>query len=71
MPRLGSQALHLLTARLTGRLTRQTLLSRLQELLRPPVIQVLVNSFPSAQLRNAVLTAQAIYRREVFSNASE
>jgi hypothetical protein len=38
----------------------QTLLAGLQELLRPAVVQVLVDAFLAAQLRDTRLTAQAL-----------
>src|SRR5262245_2786881 len=45
--------------RLTRRVAGEPFLARLQELLRPTVVQVLIDPFLAAQLSNAVLAAQA------------
>src|SRR5262249_57659123 len=44
---------------LTRRVAGEPFLARLQELLRPTVVQVLIDPFLAAQLSNAVLAAQA------------
>src|SRR5271154_1512737 len=66
---LGQQFLELVSLRpqpfdlVAGRFTRgiagQPLLARLQEVLRPAIVKVLVDPFLAAQLGNAVLAAQA------------
>jgi hypothetical protein len=45
---------------LAGRIAGEALLARLQELLRPTVIEALGDALATSQLGNAVLTAQAI-----------
>src|SRR6266436_436607 len=50
--------LDLIAGRFPRRVARQPLLARLQEVLRPTVVQILVNAFLAAQLGDAVLTAQ-------------
>src|SRR5207244_5465935 len=45
--------------RLTRRVAGEPFLARLQELLRPTVVEVLIDPFLAAQLSNAVLAAQA------------
>ena len=45
---------------LTGSVTRQALLPGLQEVLRPAVIEVLVDPLTATQLSDTVLAAQAL-----------
>src|SRR5205807_10585333 len=44
-------------------------LARLQELLRPTIVEVLIDLFLAAQLSNAVLAAQAFQHERIFSSA--
>ena len=55
---LAAKVLNVLGVRLSCGITGQTLLASLQKLLRPTVVQILVNTFFAAQLRNAVLASQ-------------
>jgi hypothetical protein len=48
--------LHFVRGRFPGRITGQALLTRFQELFRPAVVHVAVDTFAAAQLGNAVLT---------------
>src|SRR5262249_40530039 len=57
--RLSLELLDLVRGRLTCRVAGEPFLSRLQELLRPTVVQVLIDPFLAAQLSNAVLATQA------------
>src|SRR3954469_15606975 len=59
LTRLGTQPLDLITGGFANRVTRESLLPGLQKLLRPAVIQVLVDAFLAAQLGNAVLATKA------------
>ncbi len=58
--RLTAKIPNLIGRRFAGRISRQALLARLQEVLRPAVIEVLVDPLTAAQLGDAVLTAQAL-----------
>src|SRR5262244_2048222 len=53
------ELLDLVRGGLTRRVAGEPFLARLQELLRPTVVQVLIDPFLAAQLSNAVLAAQA------------
>src|SRR5213592_3182581 len=53
------ELLDLVRGRLTRRVAGEPFLARLQELLRPTVVQVLIDPFLAAQLSNAVLATQA------------
>src|SRR5262249_60301822 len=57
LPRLGPLAL--VRGRLPRRVAGEPFLARLQKLLRPTVIQVLIDPFLAAQLSDAVLATQA------------
>src|SRR4051812_10719316 len=59
-PGLAAQILDLVARRLTHRVASQTLLARLQEPLRPTVIEVLDDALAPAQLGNAALAPQPI-----------
>jgi hypothetical protein len=59
MARLRPQLLDLVRGRLTRRVAGKPLLAGLQKLLRPSVIEVLVEPFLAAELSNADLTAKA------------
>src|SRR5215472_4676326 len=59
LARLSLELLDLVRGRLTRRVASEPFLARLQELLRPTVVQVLIDPFLAAQLSNAVLAAQA------------
>src|SRR5579863_3489836 len=55
----GTERLDLIGGRLTGGITREPLLAGLEELLGPPVVEVLRYAFLAAELGDAVLAAQA------------
>jgi len=57
---LTAQILHLVRGRGTGCVTGEATLACFHELLGPGVIQALGDAFPTAQLSDAVLAAQAI-----------
>src|SRR5262245_65762246 len=57
--RLSLELVDLVRGRLTRRVAGEPFLARLQELLRPTVLQVLIDPFLAAQLSNAVLATQA------------
>src|SRR2546428_12510036 len=59
LARLSPELLDLVRGRLTRRVAGEPFLARLQELLRPTVVEVLIDPFLAAQLSNAVLAAQA------------
>src|SRR5215471_58934 len=59
LARLSLELLDLVRGRLTRRVAGEPFLARLQELLRPTVVQVLIDPFLTAQLSNAVLATQA------------
>src|SRR5262249_31091551 len=59
LARLSLEPLALVRGRLTRRVAGEPFLARLQKLLRPTVIQVLIDPFLAAQLSNAVLATQA------------
>src|SRR5262249_59634401 len=59
LARLSFELLALVGGGLTRRVAGEPFLARLQELLRPTVVQVLIDPFLAAQLSNAVLAAQA------------
>src|SRR5262249_33119495 len=59
LARLSLELLDLVRGRLTRRVAGEPFLARLQKLLRPTVIQVLIDPFLAAQLSNAVLATQA------------
>src|SRR6266436_6642458 len=59
LTRLSLELLDLVRGRLTRRVAGEPFLARLQELLRPTVVEVLIDPFLAAQLSNAVLAAQA------------
>src|SRR5262245_45009842 len=59
LARLSLELLDLVRGGLTRRVAGEPFLARLQELLRPTVVQVLIDPFLAAQLSNAVLAAQA------------
>src|SRR5215468_12460734 len=59
LARLSFELLDLVRGGLTRRVAGEPFLARLQELLRPTVVQVLIDPFLAAQLSNAVLAAQA------------
>src|SRR5438445_7000242 len=59
LARLSLELLDLVRGRLTRRVAGEPFLARLQELLRPTVVEVLIDPFLAAQLSNAVLAAQA------------
>ena len=56
---LSLELLDLIRGRLTRSVAGEPFLARLQELLRPTIVEVLIDSFLAAQLSNAVLAAQA------------
>src|SRR5258708_5556333 len=58
LARLSPELLDLVRGRLTRRVAGEPFLARLQELLRPTVVEVLIDPFLAAQLSNAVLAAQ-------------
>src|SRR2546429_3447505 len=55
LARLSLELLDLVRGRLTRGVAGEPFLARLQELLRPTVVQVLIDPFLAAQLSNAVL----------------
>jgi hypothetical protein len=57
---LATQILDLVRSGGPGRIARQPLLARLEEVLRSAVIQVLDDSLAPAQLGDALLAAQAL-----------
>src|SRR5215470_10091177 len=59
LARLSLELLDLVRGGLTRRVAGEPFLARLQELLRPTVVQVLIDPFLAAQLSNAVLATQA------------
>src|SRR5262245_5678555 len=59
LARLSLELLDLVRGRLTRRVAGEPFLARLQELLRPTVVQVLIDPFLAAELSNAVLATQA------------
>src|SRR5262245_2754470 len=59
LARLSLELLDLVRGRLTRRVAGEPFLARLQELLRPTVVPVLIDPFLAAQLSNAVLATQA------------
>src|SRR6516164_9369646 len=59
LARLSLELLDLVRGGLTRRVAGEPFLARLQELLRPTVVQVLIDPFLAAHLSNAVLAAQA------------
>jgi len=59
LARLSLELLDLVRGRLTRRVASEPFLTRLQKLLRPTVIQVLIDPFLAAQLSDAVLATQA------------
>src|SRR5215831_3312021 len=59
LARLSLELLDLVRGRLTRRVAGEPFLARLQELLRPTVVKVLIDPFLAAQLSNAVLPTQA------------
>src|SRR6202049_3518362 len=59
LSRLGLELLDLVRGRLSRRVAGEPFLARLQELLRPTVVEVLISPFFAAQFSNAVLAAQA------------
>src|SRR5262249_22580632 len=63
LARLSLELLDLVRGRLTRRVAGEPFLARLQELLRPTVVQVLIDPSLAAQLSNAVLAAQAFPAR--------
>jgi hypothetical protein len=66
---LTTQVLHLVRGCGAGRIASQLLLAGLQELLRPAIIQDLNDSFAAAELRDALLAAQALGTMRIFSSA--
>ena len=56
----ATQVLDLVRSGCPGRIARQPLLARLEEVLRPAVIQVLDDPLAPAQLGDALLAAQAL-----------
>src|SRR5215471_6201999 len=60
LARLRLELLDLVRGRLTRRVAGEPFLTRLQKLLRPTVVQVLIDPFLAAQLSNAVLATQAL-----------
>ena len=63
------KVLDLAIGRRTCRVTRQTALAGLQELLGPSVIKALGNAFTPAEFRDAVLATQAVQQMRIFSSA--
>src|SRR5258708_7826269 len=61
--------LDLVAGRFPRRIARQPLLARLQEVLRPTVVKILVNAFLAAQFSDAVLAAQTRNTMRIFSSA--
>src|SRR5215475_10664484 len=59
LARLSLELLDLVRGGLTRRVAGEPFLARLQELLRPTVVQVLIDPFLVAELSNAVLATQA------------
>src|SRR5664279_68974 len=59
-PGFPAQVLDLAAGRRARRVARKAKLASLQELLRPGIIQALGDAFTPAQLRDAVLPAQAV-----------
>ena len=57
---LALQILDLARGRLAPGVTRQTLLARFQEFLRPAVVQAFGNAFPAAKRRDALLATQTV-----------
>src|SRR5262245_24180612 len=68
LARLSLELLDLVRGRLTRRVAGEPFLARLQELLRPTVVEVLIDPFLAAQLSNAVLAAPSSTMR-IFSSA--
>src|SRR5262245_62423756 len=69
LARLSLELLDLVRGGLTRRVAGEPFLARLQELLRPTVVQVLIDPFLAAQLSNAVLAAQALDRKSTRLNS--
>src|SRR5262249_59397580 len=59
LARLSLELLDLVRGPLTRRVAGEPFLARLQELLRPTVVQGLIDPFLTAQLSNAVLPTRA------------
>src|SRR5437868_15442410 len=59
LARLSLELLDLVRGRLTRRVAGEPFLARLQELLRPTVVQVLDDPLAAAELGDTVLAAQA------------
>src|SRR6516225_7526410 len=59
LARLSLELLDLVRGRLTRGVASEPFLARLQKLLRPTIVEVLIDSFLATQLSNAVLAAQA------------
>src|SRR5437660_9046382 len=59
LARLSPELLDLVRGRLTRRVAGEPFLARLQELLRPTVVPVLIDPFLAAQLSNAVLATMS------------
>ena len=57
------------SAGLTRRVAGEPFLARLQELLRPAVVKVLIDPFLAAKFSNAVFAAKAFQTMRIFSSA--
>src|SRR5437588_3321843 len=71
LARLSPELLDLVRGRLTRRVAGEPFLARLQELLRPTVVQVLIDPFLAAQLSNAVLATQAFQHSSLQRNDAD
>src|SRR5258705_13122247 len=60
LARLSLELLDLVRGRLTRRVAGEPFLARLQELLRPAVVEVLIDSFLATQLSNAVHSVRQV-----------
>ena len=59
LPELSADILHLVRGGVAGGIAGKPLLARLEEVLRPAIIDVLVQPLAATQFRNRVLAAQA------------
>jgi hypothetical protein len=66
---LTAQILHLVRGRCARRVAGEPLLPRIEEILRPAIIQVLDDSLAPAQFGDALLAAQAFSTMRIFSSA--
>jgi hypothetical protein len=69
LARLSLELLDLVRGRLTRRVAGEPFLARLQELLRPTVVQVLIDPFLAAQLSNVSSPRRPSSTIRIFSSA--